>query len=126
MGNDNVAFSVVRKKTPFQKHKEEEAAKKKREEEEAAALYDDFVASFDVEDGGAKAFVRGETIQPGSTPSAAGGSKKSSKYVPSFLPPGFAGSSKKGPKDEKSVFDVKKPSKNKPKAIDTMLEVIKR
>eukprot|EP00873_Tetraselmis_striata_P014120 jgi/Tetstr1/434384/TSEL_023485.t1 len=127
MGNDNLAFSVVRKKTPFQKHKEDELAKKKREEEEAAALYDDFVASFEAEDGGAKTFVRGETIQPGSAPSsAAGGIKKSTKYVPSFMPPGFSGGAKKGAKDEKSVFETRKPSKGKPKAIDTMLEVIKR
>lgn len=41
-----------------------------RAEAEAAALYDEFVASFEADEGGAKTFVHGETIQPGSSASA--------------------------------------------------------
>nr|PNR26056.1 hypothetical protein PHYPA_031176 [Physcomitrium patens] len=44
------AFSVVRKKTPFQKHREEEDAKKRRADEEAARLYEEFVESFKADD----------------------------------------------------------------------------
>lgn len=59
------SFSVIRKKTPFQKHREEEEAKKKRADEEAARLYEEFVESFKGDDvPGGKAFVRGETINP--------------------------------------------------------------
>ncbi|CAI7916777.1 unnamed protein product [Closterium sp. NIES-54] len=57
------AFSLAKKKTPFQKHREEEA-KKKREAEEAARVYDEFVESFKVDDKKPKAFVRGGTINP--------------------------------------------------------------
>eukprot|EP00249_Psilotum_nudum_P024569 c29224_g1_i7 orf=297-629(-) len=59
------SFSVIRKKTPFQKHREEEEAKKKRADEEAARLYEEFVESFKVDDiPGGRAFVRGGTIDP--------------------------------------------------------------
>jgi len=54
------------------------------------------------------------------------GSKKSGKYVPSFLPPNFGGAKKPEKKDEKSVFVTSKPDKSKPKGIDTVLEEIKR
>ncbi|KAK3021386.1 hypothetical protein RJ639_046467 [Escallonia herrerae] len=57
------SFSITRKKTPFQKHREEEEAKKKRAEDETARLYAEFVESFQG-DVGAKAFVRGGTINP--------------------------------------------------------------
>ncbi|TKY45632.1 RNA recognition motif (RRM) containing protein [Spatholobus suberectus] len=40
------SFSITRKKTPFQKHREEEEAKKKRAEDETARLYAEFVESF--------------------------------------------------------------------------------
>jgi hypothetical protein len=59
------SFSMIRKKTPFQKHREEEEAKKKRADEEAARLYEEFVESFKADDTpGGKAFVRGGTINP--------------------------------------------------------------
>uniref|UniRef100_A0A2P2MP33 U2 snRNP-associated SURP motif-containing protein n=1 Tax=Rhizophora mucronata TaxID=61149 RepID=A0A2P2MP33_RHIMU len=57
------SFSITRKKTPFQKHREEEEAKKKRVEDETARLYAEFVESFQG-DTAAKAFVRGGTINP--------------------------------------------------------------
>eukprot|EP00899_Mesostigma_viride_P019993 jgi/Mesvir1/27996/Mv20193-RA.4 len=63
-GGKKVAFAVVRKKTPFQKHKEEEEARKKRADEEAAAVYADFVKSFDPSEANKTAFVRGEVIDP--------------------------------------------------------------
>eukprot|EP00192_Tetraselmis_astigmatica_P006934 CAMPEP_0117654630 /NCGR_PEP_ID=MMETSP0804-20121206/3845_1 /TAXON_ID=1074897 /ORGANISM="Tetraselmis astigmatica, Strain CCMP880" /LENGTH=766 /DNA_ID=CAMNT_0005460921 /DNA_START=206 /DNA_END=2503 /DNA_ORIENTATION=+ len=128
MGKDGVAFSVVRKKNPFQKHKEEEKEKKQRAEAEAAALYDEFVASFEADESGAKAFVRGETIVPGSAPPSGGGasSKKSKKYVPSFMPPSLVGSSKPEKKEEKSVFNTSRPDKSKPKGIDLVLEEMKK
>ncbi|CAI5962193.1 unnamed protein product, partial [Closterium sp. NIES-65] len=86
------AFSLAKKKTPFQKHREEEA-KKKREAEEAARVYDEFVESFKVDDKKPKAFVRGGTINPNAkhdTPGEEPGSaskKATARYVPSFLPP---------------------------------------
>ncbi|MCO5566279.1 hypothetical protein L7F22_019955 [Adiantum nelumboides] len=65
MKASGTSFSVIRKKTPFQKHREEEEAKKKRADEDAARLYEEFVESFKADDGpGAKAFVRGGTINP--------------------------------------------------------------
>ncbi|GFS41937.1 RNA recognition motif (RRM)-containing protein [Actinidia rufa] len=58
------SFSITRKKTPFQKHREEEEAKKKRAEDETARLYQEFVESFQGDNAGPKAFVRGGTINP--------------------------------------------------------------
>ncbi|XAR51868.1 hypothetical protein NMG60_11006637 [Bertholletia excelsa] len=84
------SFSVTRKKTPFQKHREEEEAKKKRAEDETAHLYQEFVESFQG-DGtvGAKTFVRGGTINPneklkndsegGNSKDGVSGSKKGSR-----------------------------------------------
>ncbi|CAN6475931.1 unnamed protein product [Victoria cruziana] len=37
------SFSVTRKNTPFQKHRDEEEAKKKRAEDETVRLYEEFV-----------------------------------------------------------------------------------
>ncbi|KAI3708213.1 hypothetical protein L2E82_37365 [Cichorium intybus] len=57
------SFSITRKKTPFQKHREEEKAKKKRAEDETRRLYTEFLESFQGDDGlGLKAFVRGRTV----------------------------------------------------------------
>lgn len=58
------SFSISRKKTPFQKHREEEEAKKKREEDETARLYQEFVESFQGDGTGPKTFVRGGIINP--------------------------------------------------------------
>lgn len=59
------SFSITRKKTPFQKHREEEEAKKKRAEDETARLYAEFVESFQGDNApGSKAFVRGGLINP--------------------------------------------------------------
>lgn len=59
------SFSITRKKTPFQKHREEKEAKKKRAEDETARLYEEFLESFQGDDlPGSKAFVRGGTINP--------------------------------------------------------------
>ncbi|GFY96792.1 RNA recognition motif (RRM)-containing protein [Actinidia rufa] len=58
------SFSITRKKTPFQKHREEEEAKKKRADDETARLYQEFVESFQGDNAGPKAFVRGGTINP--------------------------------------------------------------
>ncbi|MFS7923098.1 hypothetical protein Hanom_Chr03g00256771 [Helianthus anomalus] len=58
------SFSITRKKTPFQKHREEEEAKKKRAEDETARLYAEFLESFQGDDSGLKAFVRGGTVNP--------------------------------------------------------------
>ncbi|KAB5513824.1 hypothetical protein DKX38_027730 [Salix brachista] len=59
------SFSITRKKTPFQKHREEEEARKKRAEDETARLYAEFVESFQGDNApGSKTFVRGGTINP--------------------------------------------------------------
>ncbi|PPR90870.1 hypothetical protein GOBAR_AA29814 [Gossypium barbadense] len=106
------SFSITRKKTPFQKHREEEEAKKKREEDETARLYEEFVASFQGDNApGSKAFVRGGTINPNEKfkPDSAGEkskdgvsvAKKGSRYVPSFIPPPLAA---KGKESEKKRY----------------------
>ncbi|KAL5699045.1 Protein rrc1 [Ranunculus cassubicifolius] len=130
------SFSVTRKKTPFQKHREEEEAKKKRVEDETARLYQEFLESFQGEDTpGSKTFVRGGTIDPNGkakTDSEGGKSKdgesvpkKGSRYVPSFLPPP---SSSRGREPEKKKEDErpKEREKGKPRNIDNFMEEIKR
>ncbi|KAK1372469.1 hypothetical protein POM88_028662 [Heracleum sosnowskyi] len=91
-----MSFSIKRKKTPFQKHKEEEEAKKRREEDETSRLYARVCRVIP----GSKTFVRGGTINPndklkidsegGNSKDGISGSKKGSRYVPSFVPPPMA------------------------------------
>ncbi|GAB4814277.1 hypothetical protein N2152v2_001323 [Parachlorella kessleri] len=86
-------FTLKKPKNVFQKQKELEEERKKRDDEEAAKVYEEFVAAFSGEEkkekGGPKAFVRGGTIQPGSSAPAV--KKQGGKgYVPSFMPPGMA------------------------------------
>ncbi|ONK75904.1 uncharacterized protein A4U43_C03F21790 [Asparagus officinalis] len=60
-----MSFSMNRKKTPFQKHREEEEAKKKRAEDKTARLYAEFVESFQANDEpGSKPSIRGGLINP--------------------------------------------------------------
>ncbi|EFJ48766.1 hypothetical protein VOLCADRAFT_104604 [Volvox carteri f. nagariensis] len=107
-------------------------------DEEAARVYEEFVESFKTEDEPAKrggtGFVRGGTVLPGSKPTEAPiglSSKKSTKYVPSFLPPSALDAPPK-PKAfddaDESVFQApaKKTEKDKPRNIDKMLEQLKR
>ncbi|GAV80077.1 RRM_1 domain-containing protein/Surp domain-containing protein/cwf21 domain-containing protein [Cephalotus follicularis] len=127
------SFSITRKKTPFQKHREEEEAKKKRAEDETARLYQEFVESFQGESG-AKAFVRGGTINPNEKPkidsegekSKDGVSvpKKGSRYVPSFIPPPM---SAKGRESEKKKEEERPKEKDKGKSrnIDHFMEELK-
>ncbi|KAG0472334.1 hypothetical protein HPP92_016880 [Vanilla planifolia] len=144
------SFSITRKKTPFQKHREEEEAKKKRAEDETARLYAEFVESFQGSDvPGSKAFVRGGTINPnekiktdsegGNPKDGSSVPKKGTRYVPSFLPP-----ASRGREPEKSI-DIyqeisdyilvdnmqkedekpKEREKGKPRVIDNFLEELK-
>ncbi|KAF8407279.1 hypothetical protein HHK36_006406 [Tetracentron sinense] len=79
------SFSVTRKKTPFQKHREEEEAKKKRAEDETARLYAEFLESFQGDNApGSKAFVRGGTINPNEKlkTNSEGGNSKDGVSVP--------------------------------------------
>ncbi|RWR75860.1 protein RRC1 isoform X1 [Cinnamomum micranthum f. kanehirae] len=79
------SFSITRKKTPFQKHREEEEAKKKRAEDETARLYAEFVESFQGDNApGSKAFVRGGTINPNEKlkTDSEGGNSKDGASVP--------------------------------------------
>jgi U2-associated protein SR140 len=129
------SFSITRKKTPFQKHREEEEAKKKRAEDETARLYAEFVESFQGDTGpGSKAFVRGGIINPneklkadsegGNSKDGVSGSKKGSRYVPSFLPPPMA---TKGKDNEKKKEDERPKEKEKGKSrnIDHFMEELK-
>ncbi|KAJ0944858.1 putative RNA recognition motif domain, CID domain, mRNA splicing factor Cwf21 [Helianthus annuus] len=125
------SFSITRKKTPFQKHREEEEAKKKRAEDETARLYAEFLESFQGDDSGLKAFVRGGTVNPndkvksdtGGNSKDVSGSKKGSRYVPSFIPPPMA---TKG-KEEKQKEEERPKDKGKGKArnIDFFMEELK-
>ncbi|KVH91629.1 protein RRC1-like [Cynara cardunculus var. scolymus] len=127
------SFSITRKKTPFQKHREEEEAKKKRAEDETARLYAEFLESFQGDNApGLKAFVRGGTVNPddkvksdtGGNSKDVSGSKKGSRYVPSFIPPPMA---TKGKEHEKQRDEErpKEKGKGKPRNIDYFMEELK-
>ncbi|OAE26436.1 hypothetical protein AXG93_131s1460 [Marchantia polymorpha subsp. ruderalis] len=150
MSNEKMtSFSVVRKKTPFQKHREEEEAKKKRADEEAARLYEEFVESFKADDTpGGKAFVRGGTINPNERvkppppgaqlPDDRGPSTKEmdstaskkpgSRYVPSFIPPGLAAmvNKEKEPEKRREEDKNKERDRGKSRNIDHFMEELKR
>ncbi|PRP81740.1 putative U2-associated splicing factor [Planoprotostelium fungivorum] len=57
------AFSLgIKKKSPFQKHKEEVEAKKKRNEDDAARVLDEFMRDFSGGNTTQQTFIRGETM----------------------------------------------------------------
>ncbi|KAL9442858.1 hypothetical protein AB3S75_016258 [Citrus x aurantiifolia] len=128
------SFSITRKKTPFQKHREEEEAKKKRAEDETARLYAEFVESFQGDSGpGSKAFVRGGTIDPNDKLKESEGEKskdgvsvpkKGSRYVPSFIPPPLAA---KGKDSERKKEEERPREKDRGKSrnIDNFMEELK-
>ncbi|KAI3912764.1 hypothetical protein MKW92_040916, partial [Papaver armeniacum] len=126
------SFSVTRKKTPFQKHREEEEAKKKRAEDETARLYAEFLESFQSDSTpGSKTFVRGGTINPndklkndsegGASRDGASVPKKGSRYVPSFLPPPTRAKEPERKEEEKP----KEKEKGKSRNIDHFMEELK-
>ncbi|XP_017983016.1 PREDICTED: protein RRC1 isoform X1 [Theobroma cacao] len=137
------SFSITRKKTPFQKHREEEEAKKKRAEDETARLYEEFVASFQGENApGSKAFVRGGTINPNErlksdsegekSKDGVSVPKKGSRYVPSFIPPPMAAKGKESEKKVNFVNEImkeeerlKEKEKGKSRNIDNFMEELK-
>ncbi|KAJ9184109.1 hypothetical protein P3X46_007881 [Hevea brasiliensis] len=133
------SFSITRKKTPFQKHREEEEAKKKREDDETARLYAEFVESFQGDNTpGSKAFVRGGTINPNErvktdsegekSKDGVSGPKKGSRYVPSFLPPPMAVKGKESEKkkeEERPKDKEKEKEKGKARNIDHFMEELK-
>ncbi|KAI3828593.1 hypothetical protein L1987_02697 [Smallanthus sonchifolius] len=125
------SFSITRKKTPFQKHREEEEAKKKRAEDETARLYAEFLESFQGDTAGLKTFVRGGTVNEekvkpdtGGNSKEVSGSKKGSRYVPSFIPPPIA---TKGKEHERQKDEERPKEKGKGKArnIDFFMEELK-
>ncbi|GLT85224.1 hypothetical protein SLE2022_034200 [Rubroshorea leprosula] len=127
------SFSITRKKTPFQKHREEEEAKKKRAEDETARLYEEFVASFQGDNTpGSKTFVRGGTINPNDrlksdsegerSKDGVSVPKKGSRYVPSFIPPPLAA---KGKESEKKKEEDRPKDKGKSRNIDHFMEELK-
>eukprot|EP01041_Mallomonas_annulata_P005425 gene5425-10875_t len=67
------------KKSRFQKAREEKELKKKQEDEEAAKVYDQFVASFEVQEG-SKAFIRGGKIQDNNDSDIVQGGKRGEVY----------------------------------------------
>ncbi|KAA0064881.1 protein RRC1-like isoform X1 [Cucumis melo var. makuwa] len=128
------SFSITRKKTPFQKHREEEEAKKKREEDETARLYAEFVESFQGDNApGSKTFVRGGTINPNEklksesegekSKDGVSVPKKGSRYVPSFIPPPLASKGKES--DKKELEKPKEKEKGKSRNIDHFMEELK-
>ncbi|KAJ4707756.1 U2 snRNP-associated SURP motif-containing protein isoform X2 [Melia azedarach] len=128
------SFSITRKKTPFQKHREEEEAKKKRAEDETARLYAEFVESFQG-DGtpGSKTFVRGGMINPNERLKDSEGEKskdgvsvpkKGSRYVPSFIPPPLASKGKDSER-KKEEERPKEKEKGKFRNIDNFMEELK-
>ncbi|XWS17875.1 hypothetical protein CRYUN_Cryun33cG0106100 [Craigia yunnanensis] len=129
------SFSITRKKTPFQKHREEEEAKKKRAEDETARLYEEFLASFQGDNTpGSKAFVRGGTINPNEklksdsegekSKDGVSVPKKGSRYVPSFIPPPLAAKGKESEK-KKEEERLKEKEKGKSRNIDHFMEELK-
>ncbi|KAL3747903.1 hypothetical protein ACJRO7_016682 [Eucalyptus globulus] len=129
------SFSITRKKTPFQKHREEEEAKKKRAEDETARLYAEFVESFQGDNApGSKAFVRGGLINPNERAKADSEGEKSkdgmpvpkkgSRYVPSFIPPPLSSKGKETEK-KKDEEKTKEREKGKSRNIDHFMEELK-
>lgn len=129
------SFSITRKKTPFQKHREEKEAKKKRAEDETARLYEEFLESFQGEDlPGSKTFVRGGLINPnekvkadsegGNSKDGVSGSKKGSRYVPSFLPPPMAAKGREYEREEPREKSKEK-EKGRMRNIDNFMEELK-
>ncbi|KNA24038.1 hypothetical protein SOVF_018760 [Spinacia oleracea] len=130
------SFSITRKKTPFQKHREEKEAKKKRAEDETARLYEEFLESFQGEDApGSKTFVRGGLINPnekakvdlegGISKDGVSGSKKGSRYVPSFLPPPTAAAKSREYEREEPREKSKEKEKGRMRNIDNFMEELK-
>ncbi|XP_038711541.1 protein RRC1-like isoform X2 [Tripterygium wilfordii] len=128
------SFSITRKKTPFQKHREEEEAKKKRAEDETARLYAEFLESFQGDSTpGSKTFVRGGTINPNDkwksdsegekSKDGLSVPKKGSRYVPSFIPPPMATKGKES--DKKEDDRPKEKEKGKARNIDHFMEELK-
>ncbi|XP_024026603.1 protein RRC1 [Morus notabilis] len=129
------SFSITRKKTPFQKHREEEEAKKKRAEDETARLYAEFVESFQGDSTpGSKTFVRGGMINPNDksktdnegekSKDGVSGPKKGSRYVPSFIPPPLASKGKE-PEKKREEDKPREREKGKSKNIDLYMEELK-
>ncbi|XP_020268689.1 protein RRC1-like isoform X2 [Asparagus officinalis] len=129
-----MSFSMNRKKTPFQKHREEEEAKKKKAEDETARLYAEFVESFQANDApGSKPFVRGGLINPneklkadsegGNSKDGLSVPKKGTRYVPSFLPP--PSNKEREPEKKREDGRPKEKEKGKSRAIDNFLEELK-
>ncbi|KAI7727573.1 hypothetical protein M8C21_010974 [Ambrosia artemisiifolia] len=125
------SFSITRKKTPFQKHREEEEAKKKRAEDETARLYAEFLESFQGDTAGLKTFVRGGTVNDekvkpdtGGNSKEVSGSKKGSRYVPSFIPPPMATKGKEQER-QKDEDRPKEKAKGKARNIDFFMEELK-
>ncbi|CAN1140433.1 Protein RRC1 [Linum perenne] len=129
------SFSITRKKTPFQKHREEEEARKKREKDEAARVYAEFLESFQGDTApGSKTFVRGGLINPNDKVKDDSEGEKSkdgvlipkkgSRYVPSFLPPPMAS---KGKESEKRGEEERPKDREKGKSrnIDHFMEELK-
>ncbi|KAL9265351.1 RRC1-like protein [Drosera capensis] len=128
-------MSSSRKKTPFQKHREEELAKKKRDMDETERLYEEFIESFQSDDTpGSKTFVRGATINPneriksdpegGNSKDGVSGSKKGSRYVPSFLPPPMASKGRE-PERKRDEEKPKDKEKGRLRNIDNFMEELK-
>ncbi|XP_076955817.1 protein RRC1-like isoform X1 [Bidens hawaiensis] len=125
------SFSITKKKTPFQKHREEEEAKKKRAEDETARLYAEFLESFQGDSAGLKTFVRGGTVNDekvkpdtGGNSKEVSGSKKGSRYVPSFIPPPMATKGKEHER-QKDEERPKEKAKGKARNIDFFMEELK-
>lgn len=117
------SFSLgIKKKSPFQLHKENQEKKRKQAEEETARALDDFVASFK-EDSAAKTktFVRGETVVNSAVVEA---SSRDRVYKPTPqrhpLPqhPGYAD------EDEDSKVSVREQKKKR--SIDELKEELKK
>ncbi|KAK6927661.1 RNA recognition motif domain, partial [Dillenia turbinata] len=132
---EEMSFSITRKKTPFQKHREEEEAKKKRAEDETARLYAEFLESFQGDNGpGSKTFVRGGMINPndklkndsegGNSKEGVSVPKKGSRYVPSFIPPPMATRGRES-ENKKEEEKPKEKEKGKSRNIDYFMEELK-
>ena len=129
------SFSMVRKKTPFEKHKEEEELKRKRDAEEAANLFAEFEADFASEKKPkAMSFVSAGVQSAGSRPGdEIDKSGRGKVYVPAMAPPGFFGAEEEPETKPASTSDHYARSGRssgfssttggrKPRAIDAVME----
>ena len=122
--------AATKSKNPFMEHKKQLAKKQRIADEETARIYDEFVASFQSEQGPnvGTGFVHSGVVND-ATNSAQGDTQRGMKYVPSFLPPSShsdVARTSVGAGAQASVFARDDGRRGKTKEMDILLEEMKQ